>query len=53
MQKPRPAKTAPQIQTALPGPLAAAMIARDEAVTSPSYTRAYPLAVKRVEGAVI
>jgi len=53
MQKPRSAKTAPHIQTPLPGPRAAAMIERDERVTSPSYTRVYPLAVKRGEGAVI
>jgi 4-aminobutyrate aminotransferase len=34
----------------LPGPLAAALIARDEQVTSPSYTRPYPLAVRRAQG---
>ena len=34
----------------LPGPIAAAIIARDEAVTSPSLTRLYPLVVKRGRG---
>jgi 4-aminobutyrate aminotransferase len=29
----------PKLQTDLPGPKAAALIARDRAVTSPSYTR--------------
>jgi len=40
----------PNIKTALPGPKAQAMIARDEAYTSPSYTRDYPLAVDHGEG---
>ncbi len=44
---------APQLVTQLPGPLAARMIAEDEQYTSPSYTRVYPLAVARGEGAVI
>ncbi len=43
----------PDIRMALPGPRAAEMVAADERVTSPSYTRAYPLVVKRGEGAVI
>jgi 4-aminobutyrate aminotransferase len=43
----------PRIQTSLPGPKAAALIARDEAVMSPSYTRGYPLTVQRAEGALI
>jgi len=34
----------------LPGPKAAAMIAADEAVTSPSLTRVYPLVPERGEG---
>jgi 4-aminobutyrate aminotransferase len=34
---------APRITTELPGPRARAIIARDEAVASPSLTRAYPL----------
>jgi 4-aminobutyrate aminotransferase len=43
----------PIIQGALPGPKAAALIARDHAVVSPSYTRDYPLVVARGEGAII
>lgn len=43
----------PEIQGNLPGPKAAALIARDHAVVSPSYTRDYPLVVARGEGAII
>jgi 4-aminobutyrate aminotransferase len=43
----------PHLVTSLPGPRAAALIARDEAILSPSYTRGYPLTVKRAEGAMI
>jgi 4-aminobutyrate aminotransferase len=43
----------PDLRTALPGPKAAALIARDHAVLSPSYTRGYPLTVARAEGALI
>src|SRR5580698_10386650 len=43
----------PWIRTELPGPNARQCIARDERVTSPSYTRVYPLVVARGEGAVI
>ncbi|MEX1096204.1 MAG: acetyl ornithine aminotransferase family protein [Planctomycetales bacterium] len=43
----------PSIRTELPGPLGRALIEADERFTSPSYTRVYPLAVKRGEGAVI
>lgn len=46
-------QTAPHIVTELPGPQAAAWIARDEAVISPSYTRDYPLVVKRGWGCTI
>ena len=35
----------PEIRTPLPGPRAAAWIARDRAVLSPSYARDYPLVV--------
>ena len=38
--------TAPDLRTELPGPNASAIIARDEAVTSPSLTRVYPLVVQ-------
>ena len=43
----------PYLVTALPGPKAAQIIARDQAVISPSYTRCYPLVMKRGEGAVV
>jgi 4-aminobutyrate aminotransferase len=43
----------PQIRTPLPGPKAAALIARDAAVVSPSYTRAYPLVIERGSGAMV
>lgn len=38
-------------RTALPGPNAAAVIARDAATVSPSYTRDYPLVIERGLGA--
>ena len=44
---------APDIKTTLPGPNAKQLIETDERYTSPSYTRGYPLAVKRGQGAVI
>lgn len=44
---------APDIKTPLPGPLARAIIERDAATVSPSYTRAYPLVIARGEGAVV
>ena len=44
---------APQILTELPGPNARRLIEGDARYTSPSYTRFYPLAVERGEGAVI
>ena len=43
----------PHLVTALPGPNSAQLIARDNAVLSPSYTRGYPLTVARAEGAMI
>lgn len=43
----------PKVITPLPGPRAAAFIARDQAVMSPSYTRTYPLVVHRAKGAMI
>jgi 4-aminobutyrate aminotransferase len=43
----------PSIQTELPGPKARRMVERDERVTSPSYTRVYPLVVARGEGVMI
>jgi 4-aminobutyrate aminotransferase len=47
---PRPA---PQIRTELPGPRARAIIERDEAVASPSLTRAYPLVAESGSGCVV
>jgi len=44
---------APNLVTELPGPEARALIDDDELFLSPSYTRDYPLVVKRGEGAVI
>lgn len=41
---------APRIQTELPGPRARTIIARDEAVASPSLTRAYPLVAESGRG---
>lgn len=43
----------PSLVTPLPGPKASAIIARDHAVLSPSYTRSYPLVAARGEGAII
>lgn len=43
----------PEIVTTLPGPRAAAVIARDEAVLSPSYTRGYPLVAASGAGAMV
>ncbi|MCC5627328.1 acetyl ornithine aminotransferase family protein [Nostoc sphaeroides CHAB 2801] len=43
----------PRIVTSLPGPRAQAIVQRDRAVTSPSYTRDYPLVVSRGQGCMI
>lgn len=43
----------PQLITSLPGPRAQAWVERDRLVTSPSYTRDYPLVVARGEGCMI
>ena len=43
----------PNLLTALPGPKARAVIQRDQAVLSPSYTRCYPLVMERGEGAIV
>lgn len=45
--------TSPLIKTALPGPLATEVLARDRAVTSPSLPRAYPLVPQRGRGASV
>ena len=46
-------KIAPDIKTALPGPKAAAIVARDKQYVSTSYTRDYPFVMARGEGAVV
>ena len=43
----------PRIIGPLPGPRSAAWLERDDRVMSPSYTRAYPLVVRRARGAMI
>jgi 4-aminobutyrate aminotransferase len=43
----------PQINTTLPGPEAMKIVERDHQFISPSYTRTYPLAVKRGRGAML
>src|SRR5881394_1701453 len=43
----------PHITAPLPGPRAAALIARDTQVMSPSYTRGYPLVADHGEGAIV
>ena len=48
-----PEPVAPLILTELPGPKARAMIARDDAVASPSLTRAYPLVADSGQGLVV
>ncbi len=40
----------PEIKTKLPGPKAARLIKKDKTYVSPSYTRVYPLVVKKGEG---
>src|SRR6185295_16576146 len=44
---------APSIKTPLPGPKAKAIIDRDKAVVSPSYTRGYPLVMARGTGSAV
>jgi 4-aminobutyrate aminotransferase len=44
---------APHIITELPGPRARAMIERDQAVASPSLTRAYPLVAESGSGCIV
>jgi 4-aminobutyrate aminotransferase len=43
----------PRINGPLPGPRSAAWLLRDQNVMSPSYTRIYPLVVRRAKGAMI
>ena len=51
--QPEVRKDLPALLTPLPGPKAQAVIERDRAVISPSYTRSYPLVVARGEGAMV
>jgi 4-aminobutyrate aminotransferase len=44
---------APYIKTPLPGPKAKALIERDRAVVSPSYTRGYPLVIDHASGCLV
>src|SRR5215468_3934475 len=44
---------APHISTALPGPKAQALIARDRLVSSPSYPRDYPFVIAKGRGAEV
>jgi 4-aminobutyrate aminotransferase len=44
---------APRVGPQLPGPLASAWLERDARVMSPSYTRVYPLVVRRARGAMV
>src|SRR5262249_40277620 len=46
-------RTVPFLQTELPGPRAAELLARDQRFTSASYPRIYPVVVERGSGAVI
>src|ERR1044071_4590567 len=43
----------PHFNGPVPGPRATAIIARDAAVVSPSYTRCYPLVADHGEGAIV
>ena len=40
----------PKLKTALPGPEAKRIVAADDRIISPSYTRSYPLVAKRGRG---
>jgi len=52
-QAPSPFGPVPHIATTPPGPKAKGLIERDERYSSPSYTRDYPLVVKRALGSVV
>lgn len=43
----------PRLVSSLPGPRARAILERDKAVSSPSYTRGYPLVAARGEGCML
>lgn len=46
-------RSEPRIVGPLPGPRAASWLARDDKVMSPSYTRMYPLVIRRARGAMV
>jgi 4-aminobutyrate aminotransferase len=46
-------KDYPRIATPIPGPQSQAIVARDEAWTSTSYIKEYPLVVRRARGAMV
>ncbi len=48
-----PASDLPDLRTPLPGPNARAIVERDRATLSPSYTRPYPLVVASGRGAIV
>jgi len=48
-----PSDLLPHLVTPLPGPNAQSIMARDHQVLSPSYTRGYPLVMKRGHGAMV
>ncbi len=48
-----PLGSAPNLRTELPGPKAKLAIERDHRVTSPSYTRDFPLVAERARGCVV
>src|SRR5258705_12562560 len=43
----------PKLKTAIPGPNAKRIVAGDERLISPSYTRSYPMVAKRGRGIVV
>src|ERR1700736_6513167 len=43
----------PHLVTSLPGPMARAIVDRDQKVLSPSYTRDYPLVARAGRGALV
>ena len=57
IKEPKPGDTwigpAPSIEGPIPGPIAKSFIERDQAISSPSNTRDYPLVVRRASGSVV
>src|SRR6202451_1796850 len=44
------AEFGPKLKTSIPGPIAQKIVADDDRLISPSYTRSYPMVVKRARG---